>query len=132
MRRKATVPLRISSQYASGSRAPGNLHPSPTIAISKPPPKQPAGRRLKPFDAARQATFRQFSTTFSACKRPLARYERDMKVLLTGGSGLLGSFVAEQLSAVGHVIRALVRTHSARTMLVKMVRLEVVPLPIVA
>src|SRR2546426_3157274 len=75
MRRKATVPLRISSQYASGSRAPGNLHPSPTIAISKPPPNQPAGRRLRPFDAARQATFRQFSTTFSACKRPLARSE---------------------------------------------------------
>jgi len=50
-----------------------------------------------------------------------------MKVLLTGGSGFLGSFVAEQLSAEGHVIRALVRPHSARKILDKMARVEFAP-----
>src|SRR5467141_5477071 len=50
-----------------------------------------------------------------------------MKVLLTGGSGFLGSFVAEQLSAEGHVVRALVRPHSARKILDKMARVEFAP-----
>lgn len=35
-----------------------------------------------------------------------------MKVLLTGGSGFLGSHIAEQLSAQGHQVRALVRKTS--------------------
>jgi len=30
-----------------------------------------------------------------------------MRVLLTGGSGFVGSYVAEQLSALGHTVRAL-------------------------
>src|SRR3989454_641331 len=50
-----------------------------------------------------------------------------MKVLLTGGSGFLGSFVAEQLSAEGHVVRALVRPHSARKILDKVARVEFAP-----
>src|SRR6478752_2359232 len=31
---------------------------------------------------------------------------RRVKIFLTGGSGFLGSFVAEQLSAEGHTVRA--------------------------
>src|SRR5207237_3777697 len=112
MGRKTTVPLRMSSQYASGSRAPGKRHPSPTIAISKPPPKQPAERRLRPFDAARQASFHQPLPqrkaaalrplleavqvtdlapfrTFSARRRPPGLYGPPMRILLTGGSGFL-------------------------------------------
>src|SRR5881409_3278234 len=50
-----------------------------------------------------------------------------MKVLLTGGSGFLGSFVAEQLSAEGHLVRALVRPHSARKILDKLARVEFAP-----
>src|SRR2546428_8196005 len=50
-----------------------------------------------------------------------------MEVLLTGGSGFLGSFVAEQLSAEGHVVRALVRPHSARKILDKVARVEFAP-----
>src|SRR2546426_12795306 len=50
-----------------------------------------------------------------------------MKVLLTGGSGFLGSFVAEQLSAEGHVVRALVRPHSARKILDRVARVEFAP-----
>jgi nucleoside-diphosphate-sugar epimerase len=37
-----------------------------------------------------------------------------MKVLVTGASGFLGSHVAEQLSAAGHAVRALVRKTSNR------------------
>ncbi len=40
-----------------------------------------------------------------------------MRVLLTGGSGFLGSFVAEQLAAGGHAVRALVRPRSERRVL---------------
>ena len=40
-----------------------------------------------------------------------------MKVLVTGGSGFLGSHVAEQLSAAGHEVRALVRKTSNRKFL---------------
>jgi nucleoside-diphosphate-sugar epimerase len=51
---------------------------------------------------------------------------RAMKVLLTGGSGFLGSYVAERLSAGGHAIRALVRPKSERRFLAKLPGLEFV------
>lgn len=50
-----------------------------------------------------------------------------MKVLLTGGSGFLGSYVAEQLSAQGHVVRALVRPRSDKRALEKLQGVEFVP-----
>src|SRR5438105_10238363 len=50
-----------------------------------------------------------------------------MRVLLTGGSGFLGSFVAEQLAAEGHVVRALVRPRSERKVLDKLPRVELAP-----
>ena len=45
-----------------------------------------------------------------------------MRVLLTGGSGFLGSFTAEQLAADGHVVRALVRPRSDKRVLEKLPR----------
>jgi nucleoside-diphosphate-sugar epimerase len=47
-----------------------------------------------------------------------------MRVLLTGGSGFLGSFTAEQLAADGHVVRALVRPRSDKTVLEKLPGVE--------
>jgi nucleoside-diphosphate-sugar epimerase len=47
-----------------------------------------------------------------------------MKVLVTGGSGFLGSHVAEQLSAAGHQVRALVRKSSNRKFLSTLQNLE--------
>src|SRR6267142_2069262 len=80
MGRKVTVPLRISSQNPSGSRASGNRHPSPTIAISKPPPDQPADPVLRPFDALRQGAFRKFPETFW----PLLAATCDIRALHAG------------------------------------------------
>jgi nucleoside-diphosphate-sugar epimerase len=50
-----------------------------------------------------------------------------VRVLLTGGSGFLGSFVAEQLAAEGHVVRALVRPRSDRKVLDQLPRVELAP-----
>src|SRR2546421_8579283 len=50
-----------------------------------------------------------------------------MRVMVTGGSGLLGSFVAEQLAAEGHVVRELVRPRSERKVLDKLPRVELAP-----
>ncbi len=47
-----------------------------------------------------------------------------MKVLVTGGSGFLGSHVAEQLSKGGHEVRALVRKSSNRKFLSTLSNLE--------
>ena len=47
-----------------------------------------------------------------------------MKVLLTGGSGFLGSYVAEQLAAEGHSVRALVRPRSDKRVLEKLPGVE--------
>jgi nucleoside-diphosphate-sugar epimerase len=47
-----------------------------------------------------------------------------MKVLLTGGSGFLGSYVAEKLAAGGHVVRALVRPKSERRFLERLAAVE--------
>jgi len=49
---------------------------------------------------------------------------RRMKVLVTGGSGFLGSHVAEQLIAAGHEVRALVRKSSNRKFLSTLKGLE--------
>src|SRR5205814_8110191 len=121
MGRKTTVPLRMSSQYASGSRAPGKRHPSPTIAISKPPPKQPAERRLRPFDATRQGSF---ASTFSAVLRPLGLYGRAMRVLLTAGSGCLGPVAAERLATGAQAGRPVARPRSERNGLGRLPRVE--------
>ncbi len=50
-----------------------------------------------------------------------------MKVLLTGGSGFLGSYVAEQLDALGHTVRALVRPKSDKSALEKLRHVEFAP-----
>ncbi|TMA29643.1 MAG: NAD-dependent epimerase/dehydratase family protein [Deltaproteobacteria bacterium] len=50
-----------------------------------------------------------------------------MKVLLTGGSGFLGSYVAEQLCAEGHTVRALVRPRSDKRVLQKLGACEFAP-----
>jgi len=50
-----------------------------------------------------------------------------MRVLLTGGSGFLGSYVAEQLAAEGHVVRALVRPKSDKGVLGRLQRVEFAP-----
>jgi len=50
-----------------------------------------------------------------------------MRVLLTGGSGFLGSYVAEQLAAGGHAVRALVRPRSDRSILSKLPGVEFAP-----
>src|SRR5438094_709017 len=50
-----------------------------------------------------------------------------MKVFLTGGSGVLGSFVAEQLTGEGHTVRALVRPRSDKRALEKLPRVEFAP-----
>jgi 2-alkyl-3-oxoalkanoate reductase len=50
-----------------------------------------------------------------------------MRVLLTGGSGFLGSFTAEQLAAGGHVVRALVRPRSDKRVLEKLPGVEFAP-----
>jgi 2-alkyl-3-oxoalkanoate reductase len=47
-----------------------------------------------------------------------------MRLLLTGGSGFLGSYVAEQLAEQGHTVRALVRPASDRKLLEKIRGLE--------
>lgn len=47
-----------------------------------------------------------------------------MKVLVTGGSGFLGSHVAEQLSKAGHTVRALVRRSSNRKFLSTLANVE--------
>jgi nucleoside-diphosphate-sugar epimerase len=47
-----------------------------------------------------------------------------MKVLLTGGSGFLGSYVAEKLAAAGHAVRALVRPNSSKRFLERLPLVE--------
>ncbi|HEY5675502.1 MAG TPA: NAD-dependent epimerase/dehydratase family protein, partial [Myxococcales bacterium] len=47
-----------------------------------------------------------------------------MKILLTGGSGFLGSYVAEQLASAGHGVRALVRPRSDKRLLERLPGVE--------
>jgi nucleoside-diphosphate-sugar epimerase len=47
-----------------------------------------------------------------------------MRILLTGGSGFVGSYVAEQLAEQGHTVRALVRPRSDRRLLQPLPRIE--------
>jgi nucleoside-diphosphate-sugar epimerase len=50
-----------------------------------------------------------------------------VRVLVTGGSGFLGSYVAEGLSALGHTVRALVRPRSDKKILEKIPGVEFAP-----
>ncbi len=50
-----------------------------------------------------------------------------MRVLLTGGSGFVGSYVAEQLAALGHTVRALVRPRSDSKLLKTLNNVEFAP-----
>jgi nucleoside-diphosphate-sugar epimerase len=50
-----------------------------------------------------------------------------MRVLLTGGSGFVGSYVAEQLAALGHTVRALVRPRSDSKLLKTLPNVEFAP-----
>jgi len=50
-----------------------------------------------------------------------------MRVLLTGGSGFVGSYVAEQLAALGHTVRALVRPRSDAKFLKTLPNVEFAP-----
>ena len=50
-----------------------------------------------------------------------------MRVLVTGGSGFLGSYVSEQLSGLGHTVRALVRPKSDKRLLEKLPGVEFAP-----
>jgi 2-alkyl-3-oxoalkanoate reductase len=70
-----------------------------------------------------QATekMRERATRFSATVRAF------MRVLLTGGSGFVGSYVAEQLAALGHTVRALVRPHSDSKLLKTLKNVEFAP-----
>jgi nucleoside-diphosphate-sugar epimerase len=50
-----------------------------------------------------------------------------MRVLLTGGSGFVGSYVAEQLDRLGHAVRALVRPRSDSKFLKTLKNIELAP-----
>ena len=50
-----------------------------------------------------------------------------MKILLTGGSGFLGSYVAEKLGQAGHTLRALVRPRSDKKVLSSIGGMEFAP-----
>ncbi|HVI21900.1 MAG TPA: NAD-dependent epimerase/dehydratase family protein, partial [Myxococcales bacterium] len=50
-----------------------------------------------------------------------------MRVLVTGGSGFLGSYVAEGLAALGHTVRALVRPRSDKKILERLPGIEFAP-----
>ena len=47
-----------------------------------------------------------------------------MRILLTGGSGFVGSYVADQFSELGHTVRALVRASSEKRALENVPGLE--------
>src|SRR5205807_8706362 len=64
---------------------------------------------------------REQAMRFSATVRRL------MRVLLTGGSGFVGSYVAEQLDALGHTVRALVRPLSDCKILKTLRNIEFTP-----
>ena len=70
-----------------------------------------------------QATLqmRERTLRFSATVRAL------MRVLLTGGSGFVGSYVAEQLTGLGHTVRALVRPQSDSKLLKTLKNIEFAP-----
>jgi nucleoside-diphosphate-sugar epimerase len=50
-----------------------------------------------------------------------------MRILVTGGSGFVGSYVAEQLAGQGHVVRALVRPKSDKRFLQTLQGIEFAP-----
>ena len=61
---------------------------------------------------------------FSGRNPATAVYRAPMQVLLTGGSGFLGSWVAEQLAAEGHAVRALIRPTSDKRALAMLAGVE--------
>src|SRR5207248_11304415 len=77
------------------------------------------GDLWKVCQATLQMRERQWS--FSATVRAL------MRVLLTGGSGFVGSYVAEQLTGLGHTVRALVRPQSDSKLLKTLKNIEFAP-----
>ena len=59
---------------------------------------------------------------------PLLRYSAPpVRVLVTGGSGFVGSYVAEQLDALGHTVRELVRPTSDSKFLKSLRNIEFAP-----
>ena len=92
---------------------------------------------LAAFAAPRQGRGIPWLQTREVCSRPqsdaaaaaslLGYSAAPMRVLLTGGSGFVGSYVAEQLAALGHTVRALVRPRSDSKLLKTLPNVEFAP-----
>src|SRR5262249_14758274 len=87
-----------------------------------------ASRQGRGISRSRPAKCPLGHTVDAAAARELLLYiAPPMRVLLTGGSGFVGSYVAEQLSALGHTVRALVRPRSDSKLLKTLPNIEFAP-----